>query len=383
MTSGERGSGWALLCALVDNRAGEDEAITSKLCSDMDWTGLQRLARRHGVVPLLHRSVTRAGLRDVPPAWRSALAQEAAAHAKRNLLTAREMGRLLALFAANGIPALAFKGPALAQQAYGDLALRQYGDLDILIRPQDVERAAGLLLDDDYFTDGSIFATERPFGRRDGWVVVDLHWGLTVPHLAGLLDETGMWQRARPIALAGHEILTLSPADHLLVLAVHGVKDGWSRLKWVCDVAGLVERHPTTAESALAEADQQGAGRVLGLALGLAHHLLGLELPAAVLEMLKNDSRLSPLVDRAADGMASLDRSGVLGQAWAEFRFQMGALERSMHRLGYLRHRLDLLMTPNAADRTALPLPSQLTLLHYCTRPLRLAWSYALPRPRA
>jgi hypothetical protein len=39
-----------------------------------------------------------------------------------------------------------FKGPALAVQAYGDLSLRQYDDLDLLIHEADVPRAYQLLI---------------------------------------------------------------------------------------------------------------------------------------------------------------------------------------------------------------------------------------------
>ena len=210
------------MCVRTAPNPSAVERLGLLLVGEIDWELLYALARRNGVIALLYRILSELGTGRPSRDWLEKVRQEALAHGKRNLLTAQELVRLLALLEKKGIPALALKGAALAAIAYGDLALRQYGDLDILVRPQDVALAADLLLNDAYFTDGTILESERPFGRRDGWVVVDLHWGITVPHFAALLDEEGMWQRAQTIALAGGEIRTLALEDHLLALAVHG-----------------------------------------------------------------------------------------------------------------------------------------------------------------
>ena len=54
------------------------------------------------------------------------------------------------LFEKYDIQALAFKGPTLAQNAYGDITLRQFGDLDILIRKKDRSRMVSILLNEQY-----------------------------------------------------------------------------------------------------------------------------------------------------------------------------------------------------------------------------------------
>jgi hypothetical protein len=63
------------------------------------------------------------------------------ANAQRNLFLTQELLKLLTLFKTNGISAIPYKGPVLAVAVYGNLALRQFGDLDILVHKRDVLRA--------------------------------------------------------------------------------------------------------------------------------------------------------------------------------------------------------------------------------------------------
>ncbi len=67
-----------------------------------------------------------------------------------NILLTHELQKLLALFADNDVRAVPYKGPALALQLYGNVALRQFSDLDILVHPRDVLRARDLLLAEGY-----------------------------------------------------------------------------------------------------------------------------------------------------------------------------------------------------------------------------------------
>jgi hypothetical protein len=58
----------------------------------------------------------------------------------------QQLLQTLELLRESGIQTVPFKGPALAVQAYGDLSLRQYDDLDLLIHEADVPRAYQLLI---------------------------------------------------------------------------------------------------------------------------------------------------------------------------------------------------------------------------------------------
>src|SRR4029077_11924947 len=104
-----------------------------------------------------------------------------------NTLLTRQLVDLLKLFGGGGISAVAYKGPALAVSIYGNLALRQFSDLDILVRSTDVWRATALLVAAGFAPHFVIPEEKRTafirlsyvqfFDRPDG-PVIELHWGV-------------------------------------------------------------------------------------------------------------------------------------------------------------------------------------------------------------
>ena len=52
----------------------------------------------------------------------------------------RELARIMACLENHSVDAIPYKGPALAQAIYGDVAMRQFSDLDILIRVSESNR---------------------------------------------------------------------------------------------------------------------------------------------------------------------------------------------------------------------------------------------------
>src|SRR5262249_22989147 len=134
------------------------------------------------------------------------------------------------------IPAVPFKGPALAASAYGNLALREFADLDILLLERDVPRARDLLLAWGYGprvdeTDYDILVYNESQG-----IGVELHWKFAQRyHLPP--DPGAFWGRLEGASLCGRPVRAFSAVDLLLILCAHGAKHGWERLAWVCDVA--------------------------------------------------------------------------------------------------------------------------------------------------
>jgi len=100
---------------------------------------LLRLASAHRAAAMLY---DRLGAVDgVPADLLAALRAQAVAGAVRGMRLTGELVRLLEAFRNRGIQALPFKGPLLAAQLYGDRALREFSDLDILVRTAVRERA--------------------------------------------------------------------------------------------------------------------------------------------------------------------------------------------------------------------------------------------------
>src|SRR5437870_3000271 len=169
--------------------------------------------------------------------------------ARRRLRATGELLSLLELFEADGIPAAPFKGPVLAAVLYGDVALREFVDLDILVRRRDVGRATDVLLSRGYRPEVPVEAGHEaallasgyhyPLRRDDG-LAVELHWNLAPREFPYPLDAEEVWTRLRPVPLGGRTVHTLGAEDLLLFLCAHGAKHCWWRRQWVADVAELI-----------------------------------------------------------------------------------------------------------------------------------------------
>ena len=286
-----------LCCAQTCYNPASAEQLPHLLRLDFNWDSLIRLAVRHRVLPLLYRSVQIIGADLVPPPIWAELQHHFHANAQRNLLLAGTLLRLLGLLTRHDIPAIPYKGPVLAMAAYGNLALRQFGDLDILVRQQDVERAKDLLLAQGYRWWEQRPITLLPRQRKvyelisaDGQVLVELHWAITSSTFYVPLDPACLWERLETVVLLDLPVRTLTPEHLLLILCVHGAKHHWHRLAWICDIAALL--HVSTQMNwgyLLAQADRLGCRRMLLLGVLLAQTLLGTPLPGPLQDRLCAD----------------------------------------------------------------------------------------------
>jgi hypothetical protein len=116
----------------------------------IDWDYLREAALRHGMLPLASRHLKEIS---VPASSVEGIAREFQALAARGLLFSVTLKQLVALLSGVGIQAIPYKGPALAARLYGNFAMRQFGDLDFLIRREDAVKRAWLKLYEKDFPD--------------------------------------------------------------------------------------------------------------------------------------------------------------------------------------------------------------------------------------
>ena len=207
------------------------------------------------------------------------MAEDFRAGATRSLHLTGELITLTKAFAKAEIPVLPHKGPLLAQAAYGDLALRQFNDLDLLVHPADLPRAIALLAKLGYLPPSELawlspralrhWTGEMSYTSQHG-TAVDLHWRLTPIHYTVQLDPEILWRNIVSIRIAGSELPSLGPEALLLLLAVHGAKHCWESIGWLADVAWLLDANPHLDwQFAMKLADESSCQRPLLLAASL------------------------------------------------------------------------------------------------------------------
>jgi Uncharacterised nucleotidyltransferase len=343
---------------------------------DIDWEYLFRTASEHGIAPLFYRHLNAICAEAVPNAILDRLRDHFYENSRRNLFLTGELLDLLHLFETQQIPAIAFKGPVLAASVYGNLALRQFSDLDILIHKPHVAKARELLISQGYrpqfdLNDSQEAAFVRSYSaqcfvRDDGKVVVDLHWTMTSRDFGFPLEPERLWEDTETISLAGREIRTLSQENLLLFLCVHGGKHGWERLGWICDIAELIRRGKGMNWTTVM--DQAGAlksERMLFLGLYLASDLLEATIPEEVRVRVDSDPAIRSLATQVTERLFREVVPGVF-ESW---RFQVRIRDRLWDGCRYC---FGLVMTPTGLELTLIPLPAVLFPLYYVLRPMRL-----------
>jgi hypothetical protein len=310
--------------------------------------------------------------------------RESRATARRGAWLTAEPFRILDVLDAAGIEALAHKGPVLGREAWGDPALRPFADLDLVVADEDLPAAASALMAAGLEPAGVApgrrqqaqlaHAWEVELANRHG-LVVDLHRSLVARHLARGPRTAELFDRRRTVTLDGRAVSTLGREDTLLALCLGGTSELWSRLKYVVDVAELLQSpggHDWPALLGRARRDRMLRMVLLGVSLGCDH--AGLPLPEPVAATLSGAPRVKALRRQAwrrlfARGDAAL---GYLERN----RFWLAARDRTGDRVASLWLRL---WTPTVNDWRFVPLPDALYPLYYLVRPIRLGW-HALTR---
>ena len=218
---------------------------------------------------------------------------------------------------------LAYKGPVLAESGYGDVAMREMCDLDLLVRTVDVRKAIDTLLELHYeplyILSGQQQAAvlrnecEREFQSRSGGFVVDLHWNVVPPHLCLRFDFESLWRDRVCVTLGSEPIATLCAEDLVLVLSVHGGKHLWQRLCWLADFARCAATISSERWVSVLQRAKCGQGRrMLALAVFLTRQLLGQHFPPIVEDEVEFDKTVQHV------GQAICDRLARNAQACSE-----------------------------------------------------------------
>jgi len=303
-----------LCCARTVLDAQHAAQIRRLVRSNLDWTYLLQTALQHRVTPLLYWNLHATCPKAVPVHVLDQLQRHFHANTRYNLFLVRELLALLSMLEEHGIRAIPYKGPVLAVAAYGNIALRQFGDLDILVREQDAVRAKELFLARGYRLQYQASAAyERlfrrfrqtyDFMREDGQVFVELHWNVISWPTFFNPDVAFLWECPAVVCLADTPVRRLAPEDALPVLCVHGAKHYWERLGWICDVAELVRVHSGLQwNRVLQQASRIGGVRPLYLGLLLARSLLGAAVPEDVLRQVQGDRIVAMLAAHIQTGL--------------------------------------------------------------------------------
>ena len=312
----------AELVLLLARTRADPQADTRvlQLVGGVDWPVLYRLAARHHVVPAVYANLQRVAQGGSDVSGLDVFRARALTESSRSLLLARELQRLNDVFTSHGAGVLAFKGPTLAQRSYGAVAARSCGDLDFLVRTEDFLAVEEILLAHGYGPRVSHAPWQKAlFLRLEGGFQyihqktganVDLHGRLAARRYSFTPSFDDLWTRSEVVQLhagpGGSAVRAPSVEDLVQILSWHGAKHDWFILKFVCDLAELIESAPGLDWAAVVEQAQRlQAEGVLGLGLRLAQGVGGAPVPAEVIRDVAGTTEVRSLAAAAAADLFS------------------------------------------------------------------------------
>jgi putative nucleotidyltransferase-like protein len=358
--------------------AGDPRRLADLLKS-VDWARLLVLAEEHGVEGLLAASLREVEGALVPPEIKQRLAERKRAQTFFTLRLNAELFRLLEQFRANRIGAVVVKGPVLAVQAYGDPAMRCYGDLDLLVRQQDIRRATELMSAAGFVPavplsaiDAGKIPGQYLFYKPDSKLIVELHNDFTLRYFPRRLPLEEFFARQIRVQVDGQAVPALSVEDELVLVCIHGAKHFWERLMWITDVAALVSRQTGMDWERVADsASAVEAERMLHTGLRLAADLLKLQLPGKVQAAVQADVTAARLAEQCGKWLPAAGNTppGLFERAAFRLRMRGGLLSAP----AYL---LRLSFSPTEEDWNESQPGSHRGFLDAIRRPFRLARKY-------
>ncbi len=379
MAAASATSEWLLLLAACSVAPTEQrtQRVRDLLQTPIDWTELFALADRHGAQPVLFAALSDASDM-VPSVQIAAIKQAQQQNVLKSLLLSRELIRIVEGLVAAGLSVMPYKGPALAEAAYGDIALRKSGDIDLLIRPEEFSRVKEVVATLGYKPHINFRPVEERAYLRSGYEcafdgpggpnLLEVQWAIEPRFYSIDFNMKALFERGVTVPVAGHPMKTLSLEDLILVLSVHAAKHVWGRLIWLSDIARLMIRHDLNWEWIGLQARQLGIARIVRITLLLAEQLLHASIPPAAEKTLPKDPESFRLADELKSEMAVRPERSTASSSYLGFMLRLR--ERRADQVRSIRR---FVFTPGPGEWNAIQLPEPLFFLYRVVRLWRLA----------
>ena len=384
-----------LCCTNIHTDTAKPQRI-DLLQKDIDWSYLLKQARQQGVFLLLYQNLVKYYPESIPKNIQAQLQAYCQIKTTRNLFLSKKLCQILQLFEKNNIKVIPFKGAVLAASAYKDLTLKEFCDIDLIIKQEDFSRVKEILTNQGYQPRSQQQLWGQVFTNKDDSIHIDIHWQLAPSCFPYQVDFEQLWQRCETVSILNQQVTNLSTEDSLLILCLQIVKDAHYRqekLKQVYDIAQLINNQKLDWKVVIQRAKDLGSERLLLFGLAIASRLLQVEIPEELQQKIENDLIVKLYLNQVVKQLFSQSNKqrnvfGIFEQGFMQglYGFVLRALmllERSKflgeHNRYLMGHLFNYIFKPNSNDLEYVSLPQFLYILYYLIRPIRLGSKFLNP----
>jgi len=348
-----------------------------KSISDIhDWKEFINLAFSHGVFPLVYHTLKTYD-KLIPNDILKSMKTHNRNIAQQNMLMSVELIKVMKLLKENNIEAIAFKGPTLAQMAYGDISLRQFSDLDILIAQEDILKAYNLLstfsttetkyeyLQNDLYMDK---LNDITFIHNTNNILIELHWNLFQKQFSDTFSFSDILKTKQDLQIQHHTFSIFSNEILLVYLCMHGSKHSWERISWILDIDRILRIHQDLDWDFIEQqAKKLECETMLDLGLSLTKKLFD----TPIMYKYNSNPKLIEYVETSFTDLPLTKTEFTINYNGFKFRYMLHD-----NFLSKTRYLLKTLFPINAQDVSFVQLPQKLYFLYYAIKPLRLSLKY-------
>lgn len=343
------------------------------------------LAHTHAIFPLVYHAIQTHASDLLSDANLAELKQQNMTIVMQNMQMTAELTHIIRLLEEKGIEALAFKGPALAQMAYGDITLRQYVDLDIFIHKKNIVQVADLLAINHYnprvelkYVSNEAFLdvnSDCQFYQKTQSILLEVHWTVFRNAYSSKMKNINLWNNTCKVKLQNTTINTFNEETLLLYLCMHGSKHIWKRIEWITDIDRLITALPNLRwDDIYSMAETVDGKTMLNLGLSLASQFFNTPLP----DHIRNNFKNTRILKLSADITTLLNEQDYfvdneLQKNYRHLLFHLSLRDNVQNKVDFL---LKTFVPLKSSDIESVNLPKQLYLLYYFIRPLRLLNKY-------
>lgn len=280
--------------------------------SSFDWDEIAKAAHQHGVAAILFKSLQ--DYSEIPDNARGHLRRMRSIVTAQNLVILTELGKVLRVFEQDRTEVILLKGVHLASTIHDEIGDRPMGDIDILVRRENVRSVDRRLRDlgfrshednDDWFKRFRHVVFTHP---KTG-ISIEVHWIIDNEESLLNIDYDGLWQRSQQHCVVEGTARVLCPEDLLIYLCIHTscVHFFDFGLRSLFDLHVTLRRYRGTICWSEVErrTKEWRAANYVFLCLHLTEELLHSNIPAEFLNALRPNDYTSALTELARQRILS------------------------------------------------------------------------------
>lgn len=183
-------------------------------------------------------------LKETPEFFKTNLKEKFSKTTIQNFFIKTQSQQLLNRFEYLAIDVIPLKGVGFAEKVFGHIGARVTSDIDLLIRPHDLDKAIECVLSCGFAVEEELIPAHfhcsfsKPLPGSEIPLKVELHWDILREDTAAF-DIEEFWQGAVPVDSSAH-IKELSNYHTFYMICLHGWRHNLQSLKYYLDIIQMI-----------------------------------------------------------------------------------------------------------------------------------------------